>query len=99
MIITMCLQTRTFDDAFTRESLFEGVSSGSKDDASLSTGGERHLQLLYPLVLKFLAVWRRVPRLNGGGDWMEKDEARRIERGLDEWLSVVGRGWELDVAE
>jgi hypothetical protein len=99
VIITMCLQTRTFDDAFTRESLFEGVSSGSKDDGSLRTGGERHLQLLYPLVLKFLAVWRRVPRLNGGGDWMEKDEARRIERGLDEWLSVVGRGWELDGAE
>jgi hypothetical protein len=65
----------------------------------LGTGGGRHLQLLYPLVLKFLAVWRRVPRLRGGGDWMEEDEARGIERGLDEWLRVVGRHWELDDEE
>jgi hypothetical protein len=98
-VITMCLQTETFDDAFSRESLFGGRGSGSKDDATLGAGGKRHLRLLYPLVLKFLAVWRRVPRLNGGGDWMEKNEARGIERGLDEWLSVVGRDWELDVEE
>jgi hypothetical protein len=92
-IITTCLQTKTFDDAFTRGNLL-GDDSGN-DGASLGTGGGRHLRLLYPLVLKFLAVWRRVPRLRGGGDWMEDDEARGIERGLDEWLSVVGRDWKL----
>jgi hypothetical protein len=92
-IMTKCLQTNTLDDAFTRGSLFD--DNRSNEGASVGTGGGRHLQLLYPLVLKFMAVWRRVPRLRGGGDWMEEDEARGIESGLDEWLSVVGRDWEI----
>ena len=92
-IISKCLQTKTVNDAFDKGTLLNGTSSN--DVAPLGEGGERHLRLLYPLVLKFLAVWRRLPRLRGGGNWMEEDEARGIEKGLDEWLSVVGRDWEL----
>jgi hypothetical protein len=93
-IITKCLETKTVDGAFSRGNLFNGMSSD--DGASLGTDGQRHLRLLYPLVLKFLAVWRRVPRLRGGGDWMEENEARGIERELDEWLGVIGKDWELE---
>lgn len=92
-IITKCLQTRTLDEAFTKESLFNGTRS-NREDASFSGGGGRHLRLLYPLVLKFLAVWRKVPRLKGGGDWMDEEESKGIDKGLDGWLSVVGRDWE-----
>jgi hypothetical protein len=96
-IVTKCLQTKTLDSAFTRSSLFN-VPNGH-EGASLGEGGTRHLRLLYPLVLKFLAVWRRVPKLRGGGDWMEEEEARGIERGLEEWLSVIGKDWEPDDQE
>ena len=92
-IITKCLQTDTLDDAFDKRSLLNGTSSN--EPASLRGAGRSHLRLLYPLVMKFLAVWRRVPRLRGGGDWMEGDEAREIEKGLEEWLSIVGRDWEI----
>jgi hypothetical protein len=27
---------------------------------------------------------------------MEEEEARGIERGLEEWLSVIGKDWGLD---
>jgi Dimerisation and cyclophilin-binding domain of Mon2/Guanine nucleotide exchange factor in Golgi transport N-terminal len=93
-IVTKCLQTKTLDSAFTRSSLFGAPNS--QEGASLGEGGARHLRLLYPPILKFLAVWRRVPKLRGGGDWMEEEEARGIERGLEEWLSVIGKDWVLD---
>jgi hypothetical protein len=93
-IVTKCLQTKTLDSAFTRSILFDVPNR--QEGASLGEGGARHLRLLYPLVLKFLAVWRRVPKLRGGGDWMEEEEAKGIERGLEEWLGVIGKDWELD---
>jgi len=93
-VITKCLQTKTLDSAFTRSILFDVPNR--QEGASLGEGGARHLRLLYPLVLKFLAVWRRVPKLRGGGDWMEEEEAKGIERGLEEWLAVIGKDWELD---
>ena len=92
-VVTKCLQTKTVDDAFDRGSLMN--STKSTDVVSFGGGGRRHLRLLYPLVLQFLAVWRRVPRLRGGGDWMEEDEAGGIEKGLEKWMSIVGSDWDL----
>jgi hypothetical protein len=46
-----------------------------------------------PLVLRVQRLWVVLPKLKGGGGWLEGEVAMGIERGLEEWVDEVGRGW------
>ena len=87
-ILRKCLATKTNSRAFER-------LRGSRSAAQAETAGEVHLRLLYPLVLRVLEVWRKMPRIPEGGDWMDEADPLEIKRLLDEWLMRIGAEWEL----
>ena len=88
-VLRKCLATKTNSRAFER---LRGEAAAA---SHTETTGEAHLRLLYPLVLRVLEVWGRVPRIPEGGDWMDEEEPLEIKRLLDEWLKRIGAEWEL----
>jgi hypothetical protein len=83
-VLKSCLELRSEDEAFI----------GKQDSqATLGRDGRRHLRALYPLILRMLKVWRRVPRY--GFSWITDQDGLEIEKCLHRWMEICGQHWEL----
>ena len=83
-ILKSCLELRSEDEAFV----------GKQDStATLGQDGRRHLRALYPLILRMMRVWRRVPRY--GFSWITDQDGVEIEKCLYRWIEICGQNWEL----
>jgi Dimerisation and cyclophilin-binding domain of Mon2/Guanine nucleotide exchange factor in Golgi transport N-terminal/C-terminal region of Mon2 protein len=83
-ILRSCLALRSEDEAFI----------GTQDStAPLGQDGRRHLRALYPLIVRVMKVWRRVPRY--GFSWITDQDGVEIEKCLYRWIEICGQNWEL----
>jgi Dimerisation and cyclophilin-binding domain of Mon2/Guanine nucleotide exchange factor in Golgi transport N-terminal/C-terminal region of Mon2 protein len=83
-ILRSCLELRSEDEAFV-----------GKQDSQVTLGrdGRRHLRALYPLIMRMMRVWRRVPTY--GFSWITDQDGVEIEKCLHRWMEICGQNWEL----
>ena len=94
-LISLALSTHVLDAAFADlTGVPPAAIGGALRPATGASDGLTHLRVLYPHVLRVTEVWRRIPRLKQPGGWLDGENAKEIENGLETWVRIVGQAWE-----